>query len=202
MKWKYFNIIVFPILAFIFFGLIATENKHVFNNRDAVMYEYLKNARKGHIGYGFNSYYGNDISFAGLEPGDLILGGYPGCAYGRFSHAGIYIGEGKVIESFGDLGVNIQPISHYREYSEVCLLQVKAHPSVKKKVIDYVKSYEGAIFYPLAFKNGDRYWNCTKIMWKAYLTQGINFDPGNDFWVAPDLLYKSDWVEIIREKSV
>ena len=202
MKWKNLSLVIFPLLATIFFILIATTNHHVFNNDKAVMYTYLQSVGQGHIGYGFNSYYGNDISFVGLEPGDLIVGGYPGCAYGRFSHAGIYIGEGQVIESFGNLGVNIQPITHYREYSEVCLLRVKADPAVKKQVVNYALKQQGAMFYPLAFKPGERYWNCTKIMWKAYREQGLEFDPGNDFWVAPDLLYQSQLVEIIRERGV
>jgi hypothetical protein len=202
MKGKYFNLVIFPLLAILFFGLIASSNQHIFNNPDAVMYTYMKNARQGYVGYGFNSYYGNDISFTGLEPGDLILGAYPGCAYGRFSHAGIYLGEGKVLESYGDLGVNIQPIEHYREYSEVCLLRVKADTTVKKQAVDYVTRQQGGMFYPLAFKSGERYWNCTKIMWKAYAAQGVDFDPTNDFWVAPDLFYKSPLVEVIRERSI
>jgi cell wall-associated NlpC family hydrolase len=199
---KNFNLLIFPFLALAFFILIALSNQHVFRNDKAVMYTYIKSARQGRIGYGFNSYYGNDISFAGLEPGDLILGAYPGCAYGRFSHAGIYLGKGKIMESYGDLGVNVQSISHYREYSEVCLLRVKADPAVKKRAVDYVSKRQGAMFYPLAFKNGERYWNCTKIMWKAYFEQGLDFDPENDFWVAPDLFYKSHLVEVIREKRV
>lgn len=202
MKYKNFSLMIFPLLAIIFFTLITTSNRHVFSNDTAVMYTYLQSARQGHIGYGFNSYYGNNISFAGLEPGDLILGGYPHCAYGRFSHAGLYIGKGQVMESFGNLGVNIQPIDHYREYSEVCLLRVKTDPAVKEKAVNYVRRQRGAMFYPLAFKSGERYWNCTKIMWKAYQEQGYNFDPGNDFWVAPDLLYQSQLVEVIRERSV
>lgn len=202
MKGKYFNLVIFPLLAIVFFGLIASSNRHIFKNPEAVMYTYLENARQGYVGYGFNSYYGNDISFAGLEPGDLILGAYPGCAYGRFSHAGIYLGKGEVMESYGDLGVNIQPIEHYREYSEVCLLRVKADTIVKKQAVDYVTKRQGAMFYPLAFKSGERYWNCTKIMWKAYADQGLDFDPTNDFWVAPDLFYKSRLVEVIRERSI
>lgn len=202
VRGKHFNLVIFPFLALIFFSLIALSNQHIFRDDKAVMYVYVKSARQGHIGYGFNSYYGNDISFAGLEPGDLILGAYPGCAYGRFSHVGIYLGKGEVMESYGDLGVNVQPVSHYRQYSEVCLLRVKADAAVKKRAVDYAGKQQGAMFYPLAFKNGERYWNCTKIMWKAYFEQGLDFDPGNDFWVAPDLFYKSDLVEVIRERSV
>ncbi|MGI5911430.1 MAG: YiiX/YebB-like N1pC/P60 family cysteine hydrolase [Syntrophomonadaceae bacterium] len=199
---KYFSLLIFPILSIIFLGLVVADNQHVLGNQDAVMYKYIQSARQGQVGYGFNSYYANDISFAGIEPGDLILGGYPGCAYGRFSHAGIYIGDGKVLESFGDLGVNVQSIEHYRSYREICLLRVKADPEIKKRTVDYAIKQQGAIFYPLAFKNDERYWNCSKIIWKAYRDQGIELDPENDLWVAPDIFYKNDIVEVIREKRV
>jgi high-affinity Fe2+/Pb2+ permease len=69
MKWKQFNLIIFPLLALIFFLLVASANHHVFNNENAVMYTYMQSFRHGHIGYGFNSYYANNISFAGLEQG-------------------------------------------------------------------------------------------------------------------------------------
>ena len=59
--------------------------------------------------------------------------------------------------------------------------------AVKKQAVEYVRRQQGAMFYPLAFKAGDRYWNCTKIMWKAYREQGLDFDRGM-ILVAPDLL--------------
>lgn len=198
---RYATIIIFPILSLIAAAGIISDNYHIFNNPNAVMYSYLASLREGKVGYGFAVVHNNGISFSGLQPGDILLGGYPDCAYGRFSHAGIYVGQGQVIESFGDLGVNIQPVQHFNNYTEVCLLKVNASPEIKSQVVDYIKKYEGQMFYPLAFKPGEKLWNCSKIIWKAYIEQGINLDPAGDIWIAPDVFYSSSDVYIIREKG-
>jgi len=196
-----YHIWFFPVMALLLAGLIVALNLPVFKNHDAVMYLYLKNAAHGRTGYGSDGYYGNDISLAGLEPGDLILGGYPDCAYGRFSHAGIYLGDGKVMEGFVDLGVNIQPLEHYRQYQEVCLLRINAGSQVKAQAVESTMKYEGRMFYPLAFKPGTRWFNCSKIMWLAYREQGIDLAPAADFWISPDAFYYSPVAEVIREKK-
>lgn len=201
-KEAWINIMIFPLVTVLLAGALFLHNRVVFANPDAAMYLYVKNARQGRLGYGFDDHYGNGISFADLEPGDIILGGYPGCAYGRFSHAGIYVGDGRVVEGYADLGVNTQPVEHYREYQEVCLLRVQAPAAVKARAVEYVQSQQGGLFYPVAFKNGQRFWNCTKIMWKAYMESGVDLSIREDFWVTPDEFYNSPWVSIIREQRV
>jgi len=191
----------FPLLSLILVTAIAANNQHVFNNPESSMRVYLKSLTRGNAGFGLQGYYKNDISFAGLEEGDILLGGYPHCAYGRFSHAAMYIGNGQVIECYIDLGVTVQPIIHYRDYSEVCLLRVKADPAIKRKAVDYIKKNQGGMFYTLAFKSGDRIWNCTKIIWRAYYEQGLDLDQAGDFWVTPDSFYYSCYTEVIREKG-
>jgi len=199
--WSKFNIVIFPILIPLLAAAVVSDNLHLFQNKEAVMYTYIDNASNGKVAYGCNVQYDNDISFAGLEPGDIILGGYPDCAYGRFSHAGIYIGNGQVIEGIIDYGIHTRSIDHFREYTQVCLLQVEAEPEVKKKAVEYAQKFTGSLFYPLAFKPGDRVWNCSKVMWKAYAEQGINLDQGRDLWISPDTFYYSPYVNIIREKG-
>jgi hypothetical protein len=106
-----FALLLFPLLALVFYALLLNTNRTVFENPEAVMYLYIDNAAKGNFGYGNSIRYANDISFSGLEIGDIILGGYPDCAYGRFSHVAMYVGNGQVIEAFVDYGVHIRPIA-------------------------------------------------------------------------------------------
>ncbi|KUG03056.1 hypothetical protein ASZ90_019599 [hydrocarbon metagenome] len=196
-----FCILVFPLLVLLISTLLFSNNRHVFQDKEAVMYAYLESASQGKYGYGFNVDYYNDISLAGLEVGDIILGGYPDCAYGRFSHVGIYNGNGQVIEAFVDYGVHIRSIDHFRDYTEVCLLRVEAEPEVKKKAAEYASKFQGKMFYALAFKPGDRIWNCSKVIWKAYKEQGIELDKSGDLWISPDTFYYSPHVSILREKG-
>lgn len=198
---RWFNLIVFPVTALLLLASIFLGNIALFKDSEAVMYTYIKSAKQGHVGYGFNVAYDNGISFAGLEPGDIILGGYPGCAYGRFSHAALYVGDGQVIEGFVDYGVFTNSIDHFHDYTEIALLRVEADPDIKARAVDYALKYSGRMFYPLAFKDGTRVWNCSKIMWESYAAQGIDLDPRQDFWIAPDVFYNSPRVSIIREKG-
>lgn len=192
------NILIFPLFFIILSTTLFILEYHVFTNPHAIMKTYIKSAEKGHTGYGCDGYYNNDISFDGIEPGDLVLGAYPDCAYGHYSHVGIYLGQGRVMEAFVDLGVNIQPLEHYRQYSEICLIRVNASKEMKDKAVANVMGYKGKLFYPLAFRPGDRIFNCTKIMWKAYLQAGIDLAPVDDLWIAPDILCRSQRVSVIR----
>lgn len=191
----------FPFLSIILALLITKQNFHIFSRDDAVVYCYIANARKGHFGYGVPVSAGNYISFAGLKTGDIILGGYDNCSYGRFSHAGVYIGNNKVVEAAADKGITVVSACRYWDYPKICLLRVNADPEKKQAAVNYMLSLKGGIFFPLAFKPGERIWNCSKLIWKAYAEQGINLDPGNDVWIAPEVFARSEWVSIVEEKD-
>lgn len=199
---KKFNIFIFPIVIVLLAAAVYCDNREVFANPNASMYTYIDSLRYGNIGYGSqSSSQGNRISFKELEIGDIIVGGYPGCAYGRFSHAAIYIGDDEVMEGFLDSGVTRQSIEHFWNYSEIALLRVEAADEVKLAAARYAIQNQGEIFFPLAFKAGDRIWNCTKIIWQAYMQQGVDLDSVGDIWIAPDSFYNSQWVTIIEERG-
>lgn len=199
-SWKArFTIGLFPIITTVLLIAVGLQNQEAVANPQGALKTYLRSAGQGNIGFGLAGFYNNQISFEGLEPGDLVLGGYPDCAYGRFSHAAIYLGNNQVAEAYAEVGVLVSPVQHFHSYSQVCLLKVNAAPEIKQKAVEYVMSKRGALFYPVAFKPGDRIWNCTKIMWKAYACQGVDLDSGNDIWVTPDSFYRSPQATVIRE---
>ncbi|NLB89293.1 MAG: hypothetical protein GX790_08735 [Syntrophomonadaceae bacterium] len=195
------RLLLFPLISLVLLIYISLSNWTLLHEPDNLTKLYLNNLAQGNFGFGLAANYNNGISFLGIEPGDIIVGGFPQCAYGRFSHAGLYIGDKLVLESYGDLGVTIQPIDHYWEYSEIAILRVDTTPEIKEQVISYVKNHEGGLFYPVAFKPGERIWNCTKIIWKAYLEYGIDLDANEDLWISPDAFYDSPLTTVIREKG-
>lgn len=194
-----FTLGLFPILTALLLIVAAFQNQEAIANPEGALKTYLNNAKRGNIGFGLAGFYNNRMSFEGLEPGDLVLGGYPDCAYGRFSHAAIYLGNNQVAEAYAETGVLVAPVQHFNSYSQVCLLKVNADPEIKQKAVEYVMEKRGDLFYPIAFKPGDRIWNCTKIMWKAYAHQGVDLDSSNDIWITPDSFYRSSQVTVIRE---
>lgn len=194
---------VFPIIFVILLTVIGAENTQLISRlKQSVIYTYANSFMKGEIGSGYGSPAPGPASFINLEPGDIVLGGWPNCAYGRFSHAGLYIGDNQVIEGYVDYGLSVQELSHYLEYSELCLLRVDASPEIKKQAVAYAIEHQGDMFYPVAFKKGGRLWNCTKIIWAAYQNEGINLDPINDLWIAPESFENSPYVEILYEKGI
>ena len=181
---------------------IGTDNlKLLSGSRQSVIYTYADSFLKGEIGSGFGTASSVKVSFAGLEPGDIVLGGWSNCAYGRYSHAGLYIGNNQVIEGYVDYGLSVQELSHFLEYTQLCLLRVQASPEMKAKAVNYAIAHQGAMFYPVAFKQGDRYWNCTKIIWQAYQIQGVNLDEIDDLWISPESFGESTKVEKLYEKG-
>jgi len=83
----------------------------------------------------------------------------------------------------------------------VALLKVNAPEKIKLAAAEYAKQNEKEMFFPLAFKPGERIWNCTKIIWSAYMKQGINLDSTGDIWIAPDSFYYSPWVNVTEERG-
>lgn len=198
-----FRITIFPILVFLFLLLIVAQNWSLLtNNKNSVVYTYLHSFASGVIGSGYGSASAAEVPFSLLEPGDILLGGWPNCAYGKYSHAGLYLGEGEVLEAYVDYGICIQPLGHYDEYTELCFIRVNVSDEIKAKIIANAHSYVSKTFYPVAFKQNDRYYNCSSIIWKAYKEQGINLDANNDLWIAPESFRNSPYVNIIFEKGM
>ena len=193
---------VFPVIILLLVLLIGWDNRQLLPRiEESVITTYIQSLRGGRFGTGYGLPSVDQVSFAELEPGDIVLGGWPNCAYGRFSHVGLYIGNNQVVEGYVDEGLSLQDLSHYRNYSEVCLLRVEASPQVKDQAVNYALARQGQMFYPAAFKPGERYWNCSKIIWLAYAHQGIDLDELGDLWIAPEKFRDSRYVKILYEKG-
>lgn len=202
MKDSRFRLLLFPTIFLLLLISVVIQNWQLISkNKNSVIYTYARNLSQGEFGSGYGSAEPQYIPFDKLEPGDILLGGWPNCAYGQYSHAGLYLGNNEVLEAYVDYGVCIQPLGHYDEYTELCLLRVEASPAIKKRVVMEARSYAGKMFYPLAFKNGERYWNCSKIIWQAYADQGIDLDINHDLWIAPESFREANNINKLYEKG-
>jgi uncharacterized protein YycO len=163
---------------------------------------YLSHAVRGQFGTGRATGGGNALDLSLLQPGDIMLGGKPGGAYGHFTHAGIYLGDGQMMEGYVDCGLSRQPASHYLGYDYACILRVRTSPQVRARAARWAQAREYQAFYPAAFKAGERYWNCTKLVWAAFRQQGVELDPRGDLWLTPDQLYHSPRVRVVASAGV
>lgn len=154
---------------------------------------------QGHLGPGVPSGRGNHLDLSDLKPGDILLGGNNGSTYGQFTHAAIYEGEGRAWQGWLSTGVSPVNVERFRGYDRACILRVRTDAESRQQAVEMVSSWSGQLFYPLAFKPGERVWNCTKIIWEAYRRLGLDLDSGHDLWVIPDNLYQSSSVSIIAQ---
>ena len=201
MRLLSYKFLIFPVLALVLPAMVILNNLAVFSQPDAFIFIFLENSKKGYVGYGIP---GNAkqpyIDWSILQPGDIILGGYENCAYGNYSHAGMYLGDNKVVEAFVDYGITINDTKHYSFYQKLALLRVNAETERKQAALEYARSQVGGLFFPAAFKPGEDLWNCTKIIWLAYFKQGIDLDETSDLWIAPDVFLQSRYVTVLAER--
>ena len=90
------RILVFPVLGLLLLLVIGAANRHLLTSGSgSVIYTYAAGFAKGDIGTGYGSPSPGRVPFSQLEPGDIVLGGWPNTAYGQFSHAGLYLGRSE-----------------------------------------------------------------------------------------------------------
>jgi hypothetical protein len=197
------RIIIFPVIfIFLLLSIVFQNWPLLSGNKKSVIYTYAHSFLTGEIGSGYGRIQAYYIPFEILEPGDILLGGWPNCAYGKYSHAGLYLGDGEVMEAYVDCGICIQPLKHFDEYARLCFLRVNVSPAIKKSVLNTAGSMLGKTFYPVAFKQDGRYFNCSSFIWKAYAEHGVDLDVNNDIWVAPASFQESLYVKTIFEKGM
>ncbi|MDH7578985.1 MAG: YiiX/YebB-like N1pC/P60 family cysteine hydrolase [Bacillota bacterium] len=157
----------------------------------------LASAGRGNFGTGKYGGVPNSLNLSLLQPGDILLGGNSGGSYGCFTHAGLYIGNNKVVDMYISTGVYITEAETYHQYDWAAILRVKAEPSQKKAVVSYVSKEVGSPFFILTPKAENGLWYCTKLIWYAYLQQGVDLDFFKSYWVIPDAFWYSTNTQVI-----
>jgi uncharacterized protein YycO len=179
------------VLALIFAGLrlagkIEWQDLESFS-QPTTWVEVLAAAGRGEFGIGDYDNVPNNLDTSDLQAGDIILGGNPGGTYGRYTHAGVYIGNNQVVDMYTSDGVYLADVSVYHNYTWAAVLRVKTSPEIRAAAVNYVKQQVGSPFFILAPKSDDGLWYCSKLVWYAYYRQGIDLDPfHNSYWIVPD----------------
>ena len=159
-----------------------------------------------------------------LELGDILLdrsGGWPGTIVpGYWSHAGMYIGDNKIIEALGD-GVTITDLStwSYPNKTYVAVYRVKdIQPEIRQEAVNFSISKEGkpydlrSIFLPpskqiecdwcfIEGPPGCNNYYCSELVWAAYL-KAANINLDSILWgaaIAPEEIADSPFTEFIGQ---
>lgn len=176
-----YYLLILPGVVLALIVMIVLDNPgYVQRFQQSAAPRYVQYFLEGRHPTGINSGKRNHLDFSQLQPGDILLAGNPDSCYGHFTHAGIYLGEGRVLEGYVDCGISRQPLEHYRSYEWACILRVRIPGIMRQRAVEYALEQEHKTFYPVAFKNGKNYWNCTKLIWEAFLREGVDLDSFGD----------------------
>lgn len=145
-----------------------------------------------------------------LTPGDLLLGEGLKIVPGPWSHIGMYIGSGQIVESHKNLGgVSITQLQNWFDrYQTWAVLQVvTADDYVREQAVNWA-THQDRLDDPYDLNwfqkdaNGEA-WYCSELVWAAYLHASngqidIEFEP-DDFGITPYEIQLDEETEVIAE---
>lgn len=157
---------------------------------------------RGEVGVGVPGTSALDFSALDLLPGDLVLGGNPGTSWGYWTHAAIYVGDGRVMDSLLRFGVHPEPVDRFAAaYARTAVLRVKVPQAVRDRAVRVARSLEGRPFNLLSPRGSTGWFYCTQVAWHAYKEAGVDLDPEGGFWVVPDRFLESPLVEVVARSD-
>lgn len=198
-------IITIIIIIIVISLYLAQRIENYYQTRDKyppLLIQLLASAGRGDFGTGQFSGTPNQLDLSQLQPGDILLGGNPGGSYGHYTHAGLYIGNNQVVTMYTASGVYLEKPTAYHRYQWAAIVRVKASPSQKRAAVSYCRSQVDSPFFILTPKTDNGLWYCSKLIWLAYLKEGIDLDPFNFFWVIPDAFIYSQKAKLITSSEV
>ncbi|MEX2724017.1 MAG: YiiX/YebB-like N1pC/P60 family cysteine hydrolase [Candidatus Freyarchaeota archaeon] len=133
---------------------------------------------------------GNNLDLSKLQVGDIILvsGVIVGDKLmpGHYSHAAMYIGNGKMIEAWKN-GVRVVDISMIHNANDAAIYRVSTSSSIKQQAVNWALTKVGLPYDYIWLTyiggkqvNGNSYY-CSELVWAAYKAVGgpdIDQNPG------------------------
>ena len=148
------------------------------------------------------------LSFLSLRPGDLLLCRSPGSVVpGFWTHVGMYVGGGEVVEALPKPGVTKTLVADWNCPTKTCVeaLRVKTTGEIRNKAVSFAldqinKPYDWCWWQKDA--DGEA-WYCSELVWAVYLKASdgtINIEYGPDITgITPTEIDLDDDTEMIGE---
>jgi len=155
-----------------------------------------------------------------IQEGDILVNrtaSTRACLGQTWTHAGIYVGDGKVVEARFDNegGIEYYPIEDWDDYAMRDLLRVvSASEEQKAGAVQFAKEQaergsRGEVHYRAwVGKCSDpsvTAWYCSELVWASYYRQGIDLDRSSTGWdctsfdwVTPDDIHDDNDIQVIN----
>ena len=138
------------------------------------------------------------LPYARLQPGDILVGANPACAYGGWSHVSLYLGEGEVLGY--DLLAGIYPtqVEEFAHYRRLRVLRPRLAADERAKAADWGRNLVGGVFCLFALREDPQRWTCAKAVWAAFARRGLDLAPAAVL-VTPADLAESSAADVVWE---
>jgi uncharacterized protein YycO len=146
---------------------------------------------KGHLDGKFQGQ-PNDADFSQLEPGDVLLGHSQDGAYGFWTHAAIYVGNGNIVDAVDfPKGTVSRDVFVYRNFDDVEFLRLHADKKVRSRIAQHAIKQVGKPYSLSSSLNDSHSFYCSKLIWFLCQQEGVVLCQPRT-WVLPDDLSNSD----------
>jgi len=134
----------------------------------------------------------------GLLPGDVLAFSKSNGDYGYFTHITGMLNSTDALGQNVAYGIFRTPVTTLDGYDHIRVLRADLHPAQRLAVSKYMHGLIGSVFQLMAHKLDRRLWNCTKSVWAAYRSIGIDLVPHRNF-IVPDDIANSPALHVVRE---
>jgi len=122
-----------------------------------------------------------------LQPGDILLGANPDCAYGSWSHVSIHLGDGMVLGHHLLSGIYRAPDAEFAYYHRLRVVRPRLSPDQRAAAARWAEGLVGEVFCLFVRRDDPRRWTCAKAVWAAYAHGGLDLAPGAELLTPADL---------------
>ncbi|MCL6549309.1 MAG: hypothetical protein K6T30_10435 [Alicyclobacillus sp.] len=139
----------------------------------------------------------NHADFSILQPGDVIVCHNPEGSYGYWTHAVLYTGDGKAMDSCDFVyGTTLMPLAKYHHYAQVLILRPHLPTSARRAVVQTALRETGKPYDPFEPLSDRHSQYCTKLIWQVFRAHGLPVCPAKRWLVPDDLARSRDFTHI------
>lgn len=143
----------------------------------------------------------NHAVFDSLDPGDILFCHDDGGGYGYYTHCAMYVGNGTVVESSNfRQGTQELPIDNFHFYDDVNVMRLRCPYTLRQSAARYALAQVDKGYNIFGGLQDGMSMYCSKLIWSAYHSQGVDLCPSSR-WILPDDLAVSSKLDNVNVSS-
>jgi len=137
----------------------------------------------------------NHANYSPLKPGDILVCHNAHGGYGYWTHAVLYVGNGRTVDANNFVrGTELKSVKDYENYDSVEFLRVRVSARIRNHVMKNALANVGKPYDPFGGVRDTHSEYCSKLIWQLYAQEGVLLVVPS-VWVLPDDLVHSKLVQ-------